>query len=324
MDAFYLSPIRSQLVERRERLLKVEKNLPDSQQFFNLLKQVDAALERIDNGAYGICEVCKGQIETERLLADPLVTVCLDDLNAHQQKALERDLEFAAKIQRNMLPQNNLTVNGWELSYIYNPAGPVSGDFCDLIKLSDNTILFALGDVSGKGVAASLMMSHLHALIHSLLSFGLSLSELVEKANRLFCESTMNTNYATIVFGKASPTGEVEICNAGHNPPFLLSDGSLLPINATGIPIGLFNEMNYTVDNFLMKNGDSLFLYTDGLTEATSDEIEYGEERVRELLLRNGNLPANLMIESFIKDNKNYIGNSLPADDLTLMVVKKK
>lgn len=324
MDAFYLSPLRNQLVERRERLLKVEKNLPDSEQFFNLLKQVDAALERIDSGSYGICEICKGQIETERLIADPLITVCLDDLSAHQQKALELDLEFAAKIQRNMLPQNNLTVNGWELCYHYNPAGPVSGDFCDMIQLSDNTILFALGDVSGKGVAASLMMSHLHALIHSLFSFGLPLSELVEKANRLFCESTMNTNYATIVFGKASPTGEVEICNAGHNPPFLLSDGSLLPINATGIPIGLFNEMNYTVDNFFMKNGDSLFLYTDGLTEATSDEIEYGEERVRELLLRNGSLPANLMIESFIKDNKNYIGNSLQADDLTLMVVKKK
>ncbi|MBE0538404.1 MAG: SpoIIE family protein phosphatase [Ignavibacterium sp.] len=323
MDSVYLSPIKNQLSERRERLLHTNKNIPNSTHLLDLLKQVDAALERIDNGSYGICEICKGEIEAERLAADPLVTVCLEDLNAHQHKALELDLEFASKIQRNLLPQNNLHVNGWELSYHYEPAGPVSGDFCDIIQMADNSVLFVLGDVSGKGVAASLMMSHLHALIKSLLSFGLSVNELVDKANRLFCESTMNTNYATMVFGKANTLGEVEICNAGHNAPLLLSDGIVKPIDATGIPIGLFCETVYTVEKFLLKKGDSLLLYTDGLTESFADGIEYGEARVKSLLTSCHNHSAEAMVRIFLKDNKEYTGNASLTDDLTIMAVKK-
>ena len=210
------------------------------------------------------------------------------------------------------------------MSYHYEPAGPVSGDFCDIIQMADNSVLFALGDVSGKGVAASLMMSHLHALIKSLLSFGLSVNEQVDKANRLFCERTMNTNYATIVFGKASTLGEVEICNAGHNAPLLLSDGIVKPIDATGIPIGLFCETVYTVEKFLLKNGDSLLLYTDGLTESFADGIEYGEARVKSLLTSCNNHSAEAMVRIFLTDNKEYTGNSSLTDDLTIMAVKKK
>jgi sigma-B regulation protein RsbU (phosphoserine phosphatase) len=323
MESIYLAPIKQQLNERRERLVATNKSLPNSSNLFDLLKQVDAALERIDNGSYGICEVCKAIIEEEILKENPLITVCFDDLNSHQQKAIELDLAFASQIQRNLLPQNNLSINGWELSYRYNPAGPVSGDFCNMIKVADNSLLFVLGDVSGKGVAASLMMSHLHALINSLITFGLSVTELVEKANRLFIKSTMNTNYATMVFGKANPFGEIEICNAGHNPPLLFSNGNIKPINATGIPIGLFCETVYTVEKFLLKKGDSLLLYTDGLTESMADGIEYGEARVSALLRENGNLSAEMLVESILKNNKEYVGNSLPTDDLTIMAVKK-
>jgi sigma-B regulation protein RsbU (phosphoserine phosphatase) len=323
MESIYLAPIKQQLSERRERLVATNKSLPNSSNLFDLLKQVDSALERIDNGSYGICEVCQAIIEEEILKENPLITVCFDDLNSRQQRALELDLAFASQIQRNLLPQNNLSTNGWELSYQYNPAGPVSGDFCDIIQTADNSLLFVLGDVSGKGVAASLMMSHLHALINSLITFGLSVTELVEKANRLFSKSTMNTNYATMVFGKANSIGEIEICNAGHNPPFLLSDGKIKPINATGIPIGLFCETEYTVEKFLLKTGDTLLLYTDGLTEALADDVEYGELRVKELLLRNGNYSADSIVKLFLKDNKEYIGNSSPTDDMTIMAVKK-
>jgi sigma-B regulation protein RsbU (phosphoserine phosphatase) len=323
MDSIFISPIKKQLNERRERILEINKSVPNSTHLFDLLKQVDAALERMDHGSYGICEVCKDPIEHERLLADPLLTVCLDHLSARQQKALELDLSFASKIQRNLLPQNNLCANGWEFSYHYSSAGPVSGDFCNMIKMTDGSMLFVLGDVSGKGVAASLMMSHLHALINSLLLFGLSVSELVEKVNHLFYESTMNTNYATMVFGKTNSSGEMEICNAGHNPPLLLSNGSVVQINATGIPIGLFGETVYNVEKFFLKKEDLLLLYTDGLTEAMADGIEYGEERVKTLLIKNGSCSAGLLIETILKNNKEYIGNSLQADDLTIMAIKK-
>jgi sigma-B regulation protein RsbU (phosphoserine phosphatase) len=133
----------------------------------------------------------------------------------------------------------------------------------------------------------------------------------------------MNTNYATMVFGKADPSGEIEICNAGHNPPFLLSDGNIKPIIATGIPIGLFGETVYTVEKFVLKKGDSLLLYTDGLTESMADGIEYGEARVTDLLRKNGSLSAGMLVELFLKDSKQYSGNSLPTDDLTILAIKK-
>jgi sigma-B regulation protein RsbU (phosphoserine phosphatase) len=323
MEAALLAPIKKQLSERRERLLAADKHIPGSAPLFDLLKQVDAALERIDNGTYGFCEVCNGPIEPHRLIADPLLTVCLDDLSPQQQKALELDLTFASKIQRNLLPQNNIQFSGWEFSYYYNPAGPVSGDFCDIIKMPDGCLFFILGDVSGKGVAASLMMTHLHASIRSLLSFGLSVCEMVEKTNRLFSESTMDSNYATMVLGKVYPSGEIEICNAGHNPPLILSSGKLKQINATGIPIGLFYETKYSINKYELLKDDSILLYTDGLTEASSDGTEYGEERVKTLFVKDGRQSANLLIDSFLKDNAEFVKNSSPADDLTIMVIKK-
>ena len=191
MTSLNIPSLKNHLNERRGRLQETLKYVPDPTKLYSLLQQVDSALERIDGGSYGICDVCHDPIESERLLMDPLLTVCLDHLSHHQQKALEQDLEFAIKIQRNLLPENNLTVNGWNFSYHYSPAGTVSGDFCDFIKLDDESVLFVLGDVSGKGISASLMMSHLHALIRSLLSFNLPANEIVTRVNRLFCESSL-------------------------------------------------------------------------------------------------------------------------------------
>jgi len=323
MTSINIPSLKNHLTERRERLQDTIRYVPDPKKLYSLLQQVDSALERIDNGSYGICDVCHDSIETDRLLIDPLVTVCLDHLNHHQQKALEQDLEFAIKIQRNLLPENNLTVNGWEFSYYYNPAGTVSGDFCDYIKLDDNSVLFALGDVSGKGISASLMMSHLHALIRSLLSFNLPVNEIVTRANRLFCESTLSTHYATMVFGKANKAGDVEICIAGHNPPILIKKGDVSTLTATGIPVGLFCQSDYELVNFKLQRGDSLILYTDGLTEASANEIEYGEERLKAQLLKSWDRSARNIIDDLINDHKNFLKDSPRFDDVTIAVIRK-
>jgi sigma-B regulation protein RsbU (phosphoserine phosphatase) len=290
---------------------------------YNLLQQVDSALERIDNGSYGICDVCHDPIESERLIMDPLLTVCLDHLNYHQKKALEQDLELAIKIQRNLLPQNNLNVNGWEFCYHYNPAGAVSGDFCDFIMLDDHSVLFVLGDVSGKGISASLMMSHLHALIRSLLSFNLPVNEIVARVNRLFCESTLSTHYATMVFGKANNDGYVELCIAGHNPPLLIQGNRVYTIDATGVPVGLFCESEYELSSINLRKGDSIILYTDGLTEASVDEIEYGEERLKLLLEKSMELSAKGLLGSIINDQKNFLKDAPLFDDITVSVIAK-
>lgn len=323
MTSLNIPSLKNHLSERRKRLQESIKYVPDPLKLYGLLRQVDSALERIDSGSYGICDVCKDPIETERLLGDPLLTVCLDHLDYHQQKALEQDLEFAIKIQRNLLPENNRTINGWEFSYIYDPAGPVSGDFCDLIRLDEESMLFLLGDVSGKGISASLMMSHLHALVRSLLTFNLPLKEIVQRANRLFCESTLSTHYATMVFGIAKLSGEVEICIAGHNPPLIIKGDKIIPINATSIPIGLFCETEYDSERFTLLKGESLLLYTDGLTEASVEGVEYGEDRLKKLLQKSKDLTAKNLLDSIINDQKNFIKDSPLFDDITVAVITK-
>lgn len=323
MTGLNIPSIKNHLVERRGRLQENIKYVPDAAKLYNLLQQVDAALERIDDGSYGLCEVCHDPVEPERLLADPLLTVCLDHLSHHQRKALEQDLELAIKIQRNLLPQNNLKVNGWDICYHYSPAGAVSGDFCDIIKTDEGSVLFALGDVSGKGISASLMMSHLNALIRSLLSFDLPVNEIVTRANRLFCESTMSTHYATMVFGKANQKGNVELCVAGHNPPLIIRNDGVISLNATGIPVGLFSQSDYELINFEMQTGESIVLYTDGLTEASFNEIEYGDERLKNQLLHFAEHSPKDIINRILTDQKEFLNNSSPFDDVTIMAIKK-
>ena len=323
MTGLNIPSIKNHLAERRDRLHQSVKYVPDPTSLINLLQQVDSALERIDNGSYGICDVCHDPIESERLLMDPLLTVCLDHLNHHQRKALELDLELAIKIQRNLLPENNLIVNGWQFNYHYSPAGLVSGDFCDFIKLDDQSVLFVLGDVSGKGISASLMMSHLHALIRSLLSLDLPVNEIVTRVNRLFCESTLSTHYATMVFGKANFTGDIQLCVAGHNSPIILNNGKVNSIKATGIPVGLFCQYEYETVNIKLDKGSSLILYSDGLTEAAVNEIEYGENRLKEHLIKSKSGSAKSLLDSIVTNQKEFLKNITPFDDITITVMMK-
>src|SRR6202040_713669 len=188
----------------------------------DLLSEVDAALSRIDQGTYGICETCHDPVEKERLLNDPLVRFCLDHLTREEQRALESDLELAARIQKGLLPPPELSAAGWQVRYQYEPAGPVSGDYCDVFE-SDGGLLFLFGDVSGKGIAASMLMSHLHATFRSLAGTDLPLDHMVAAANRIFSESTMAGQFATLVVGRASRDGSVELVSAGHLPVLHLS-----------------------------------------------------------------------------------------------------
>src|SRR5882672_3366102 len=247
--------LREQLIDRRQKLTTAASAFHRPAELTRLLEEVDAALHRMDIGVYGLCEVCHDPVETERLLADPLTRFCLGDLTPHEQRALEEDLELASQIQTKLLPPLTQKIDGWEVSYHYQPAGAVSGDYCDLIKGEDQSLHFALGDVSGKGVAASMLMAHLNAMFRTLISINLPLEQMVERASRVFCESTLPTQYATLVCGRVGSNGEVEVCNAGHLPPLLVQDGTVTRITATGLPIGVFCSESFSVNRIHMNKG---------------------------------------------------------------------
>lgn len=316
--------LREQLIDRRQKLRTAVSVFHRPAELTVLLEEVDAALHRMDLGTYGLCEVCHDEVEPERLLENPFARFCLGDLNDCQRRALEEDLALASQIQTGLLPAPSQKVDGWEVSYHYQPAGAVSGDYCDLIRGDDESLHFVLGDVSGKGVAASILMAHLNAMFRTLISINLPLEQMVERASRVFCESTLPTQYATLVYGRANTSGEVEVCNAGHLPPLLVQEGKVRSIAATGLPIGVFSSESFSVNRVQMGKGDTLFLYTDGLSESldgTGDE--YGPERLSQLLNDNHSLSPDSLISLCRHELHTFAEGRVPGDDLTLMAIRR-
>lgn len=316
--------LREQLIDRREKLETAAGAFHRPAELTRLLEEVDAALHRMDLGTYGLCEVCHDPVEPERLLADPLTRFCLGDLTPREQRALEEDLELASQIQIGLLPPPTQKVDGWEVSYHYQPAGAVSGDYCDLIRGDDQSLHFVLGDVSGKGVAASMLMAHLNAMFRTLISINLPLEQMMERASRVFCESTLPTQYATLVCGRATTDGDVEICNAGHLPPLLIQQGQITRIAATGLPVGVFCSESFSVNRVHMSKGDALFLYTDGLSESLDGGgNEYGADRLSQLLDDNPALSTDSMISLCRRELHTFAEGRSPRDDLTLMAIRR-
>jgi sigma-B regulation protein RsbU (phosphoserine phosphatase) len=313
--------LHRQLEERKLRLQAALSLAPQNAGLGGLLQQLDSALERIANGSYGLCEECHEAIEADRLMADPLLCYCLDHLSPSQRDALQRDLELAAQVQRNLLPRADLCAGGWESCYHYAPHGPVSGDYCDLIPFDDG-LFFVLGDVAGKGVAASMLMAQLHALFRSLTRLSLSLDQIVIQANRVFCESSLAGHYATLVCGQARTSGEVEIYNAGHWPAIVLQHGGVVRVESAGLPLGMFSEVSVSVARLHMEIGDLLFLYTDGLSEARRVDEEYGVDRIANLLCTHGRRHPKEVIAACLHDLDTFV--DAPAfDDVTLMAMQR-
>jgi phosphoserine phosphatase RsbU/P len=316
--------LRDQLVTRRQRLESTAKAAGPQGGVAELLHEVDAALARMETGTYGLCDVCHESVEKDRLLADPLVRLCLDHLSADQRRALEQDLELAAQLQRGLLPDANLTFGSWSVSYRYRPLGLVSGDYCDLVRGENGArnLFFTLGDVAGKGVAASLLMSQLHAIFRTLASGELPIQRLVERASRIFCATTMSTFFATLVCGRADSEGGIELCNAGHCPPLVVRQEEITRLEATGVPLGMFCDGRYTTRQVRLRPGETLVLYTDGVSEARSPRNEeYGETRLVDLLAQRRELPPEALIDACLENLSTFRSGQPLRDDLTIMAL---
>lgn len=317
--------LRPLLLDRRQRLQVAISEFEDTSRLAHLLQEVDLALERMERGTYGLCEACQGTIEEELLIADPLCRFCLDDLTPDQQHTLEQDLYLASRIQDLLLPKLIPGMDGWEMAFHYEARGPVGGDYCDLVEPESEggDWVFLLGDVSGKGVAASMFMTHLHATFRSLIPLGLPVNRLVERANRVFYASTLSEHFATLVCGRTSRSGEVEICNGGHVPPLWVHRGKVTGLRTTDIALGIL-PTEYSSTKIQLAPGDSLFLYTDGLSEAVDRfDNQYGVERLSKLVGDSYALPPQALISACLEDLKAFRAGVPLADDLTIMVIRR-
>jgi phosphoserine phosphatase RsbU/P len=315
--------LRTDLIDWRKRLETAIDESEESSHLASLLSEVESALHRIQTGSSGICEACHETIEDDAI-KDPIARFCLDCLNAQEQRALQHDLDAVSLVQYSLLPTQDLSVDGWRAYYHYEAAGPVSGDYCDLVSNESGDLFFLLGDVSGKGIAASMLMAHLHAIFRSLITLDLPVDQLVARANEVFTDCTMPAYYATLVCGRARRSGAIELCNAGHCPPLLISNAEVTSIDATGLPVGIFCREQYTSREFQMHPGDSLLLYTDGLTESRSPyDAEYGADRLSRVVSGKHSLAPQALTVACIEDARSFRGGQRKPDDLTVMVIQR-
>ena len=319
--------IRSQLIDRRKALERSIAQVNQPEDLVRLLSEVDRALERVGTDAFGRCVVCGEYCDDNEMLENPMRQYCLCDLSEHGTAALQRDLDLAWQVQASLLPPQNLTHANWQTHYRYQPAGPVSGDYCDLIthQSAEDWLYFLVGDVSGKGVAASYLMAHLSALVRRTLDVPVTLDDLMNTVNRHLSQRSPSTHFVTLVAGRAHASGRVEISNAGHCLPIVLRDGANQELESDGLPVGIWDDADYGVTVSELSPGDSIVLFTDGISEALNPAGDlYGTKNLTRVAARHrADSPPQLAAACL--DDVNRFRESQPvSDDLTLMVLRRQ
>ena len=236
---------------------------------------------------------------------------------------LQAQLELAGQVQLRLLPDRRCCLSDWEVAFSYESAGFVSGDYVDLIPAGADAFYFALGDVSGKGVAASMLMSHLHAALRTLLPSNRTIEEVVTTASSTFCQSALPAHFATLVLGKADRSGNVEFVNAGHNPVLLVKGGEVEIIAAASLPLGMFCSTEFASVKRRVSPESTLFLYSDGITESTDEAgNEFDLNRLAGTLLHSRNLLPSAVVAAIRRTIVRYTNGAQPSDDRTMLALR--
>ena len=246
-----------------------------------------------------------------------------------QEKSLlimQEEVNLASKIQRELLPKQAPSVPGYEIAGKSIPAQMVGGDYFDFIPVDEHQIALGLGDVSGKGLPASLLMANLQATLRGQTLVNTSAKECIAKSNTLLHQSTSNEKFVTLFYGILNhEIHQLQYCNAGHDPPFLLSDGKdPVRLRTGGIVLSIMDHYPYSEETVQMQPGDFLLIYSDGVPEAmNASKQQFGEERLRDLLVQNRDRPVAELIDTIIAAVKVHAGSYPQSDDITLIAVKR-
>jgi sigma-B regulation protein RsbU (phosphoserine phosphatase) len=244
---------------------------------------------------------------------------------AADRERANRELEIAREVQERLFPQNFPALPGLDCAGYCRPARGVGGDYYDFLKLEDGRLGIAIGDVSGKGIAAALLMASLQASLRGQTMAGLhDLSALMRNVNRLVYEASTSNRYATFFYGEYETTGrKLVFVNAGHNAPVILRGAEVLRLEAGGPVVGLLPGAGYTHDEILLQPGDIFIGFTDGISEALNEkDEEWEEERFIASSTACRELSAKRMIEHIFRDADAFTGTAKQYDDMTLLVVK--
>lgn len=244
-----------------------------------------------------------------------------------EKQRMERDLETARNIQKNLLPKSIPKLSNLELSAYNVSAKIVGGDYYDLIKLDNENLLIAIADVSGKGVPAALLMANLQAFLKSICKQKLPLTEATNLINDLIVENTTMGSFITFfwcIFNNT--TKRLTYVNAGHNPPLLIRNGNIQKLKKGGMIIGFLPSNNsYVSETIQLQKDDVVVLFTDGITEAMNKNLEeFTDERLEKLVLRNTGYEPDSILKKIKDSIEEFIDGAEQSDDITCIVMKVK
>jgi phosphoserine phosphatase RsbU/P len=249
---------------------------------------------------------------------------------AARHQRIQREVEIAREVQERLFPQCIPAIPGVDLAGHCRPALGVGGDYYDMIELENGHLALAIGDVSGKGIAAALLMAGLRASLRGIVEGAWlepgrpDLARVVHRLNRLVYESSAVNRYATFFLAVYDPAGRrLRYVNAGHNPPLVLRPCGALRLEACGPVIGLLADVEYEERSLELAPGDSFLGYTDGISEAmTADDEEWGEDRLQAAAEAVRDLPAKDILQTLFRAADEFTAGAPQHDDMTLLMLR--
>jgi sigma-B regulation protein RsbU (phosphoserine phosphatase) len=330
--------IQASLEDKRRNLLEWAEKAPESEIRVCLgpeckaadlgahIEVIDDAIEKAQEGTLGICEICRGYVDTSLLEMDYTSSICLDHYSEEEKRQLETELELSVAVQRALLPQQTPDIPGLQLAAFSRPAQIVGGDYYDFFQFRDGLPGLAIADVEGHGVSSSLLMSSLHTSLRTLAPDTDSPADVLQRINHFYLHNINLTTFVTVFLGRFDPaTGSFIYASAGHNPPLVVHAGqkSVSWLAPTGAAIGLMEEYLLKVETVSLSPGDILLFYTDGVTEA-EDHLnqQFGNARLAQLVGENADLPASDLLLLIRRALNDFTDGRPPVDDTTLIVCK--
>jgi serine phosphatase RsbU (regulator of sigma subunit)/pSer/pThr/pTyr-binding forkhead associated (FHA) protein len=244
-----------------------------------------------------------------------------------EQKRLANELSVASEIQLRLHPANPPKISGYDMIGVSFPCYEVGGDYFDFIERKKKRYAIALGDVSGKGTGAALLMTSLHAAVRAYATTPATAPEVVSQINQYIYDNTPSNRYITFFYSELDPeTHQLTYVNAGHNPPLLVrASGAVEQLDVGGFPVGIMPFGEYKEATVSLYSGDVMIVYSDGVTESVNEgEEEFGERRLIEVLQKNRTRTAAGIRDRIDEALTRFVGKAKSVDDLTLVIVKRE
>ena len=239
---------------------------------------------------------------------------------------MQHEMNVARDIQLNLLPKNNPVIPDYDIYGISMPAKEVGGDYYDFVPLENSKLAFCLGDVSGKGISAAMLMANLQATFRSQIQLSKSTKLCLERSNKLIYHSTDSEKYATFFCGILdSKNNNLCFSNAGHNHPiFITNEGKIKRLQTLGIVLGFLDDFEFSDSKIKIEKGEILVIFSDGISEAMNkNEEEFDEQRLQKIISENKNKSAKEITHLIIESVNNFTGDMPQSDDMTLVVIKR-